>query len=459
MYKLPLKGTRILDLGSAWAVPIATKPLALLGAEVIHIESCQRPDISRFGTHVDNETTGSFWETGGRHHSINLSKLGITLDLTKEAGVQIFRELVKVSDVVAENFSPRVMKNLGLDYHSLRELKPDIIMLSSSAFGHTGPWANYVGWGMSLEPISGISHLTGYTDRPPNKSTIPYTDVPAALHATFAILAALYHRRKTGQGQFIDLSQYEVAVQQSGEALMDYVLNHRIEGRMGNRHSSMAPHGVYRCQGNDKWVAISVSSDAEWQALCEAMGNPPWTEEERFWDALSRWRNQDELDGLIEKWTMTKDHREAMHTLQKAGVPAGAVFTSKELLLDPHLKERGFFHLITHPQLPGMERVGMRPIPGLPWKMSGTIELDLHPAATLGQHNEYVLIELLGFSKERIADLTEKGVIGTAPLAEEAPPGSMPTVPLSLMKELGYIEEYDDDFMDILGLKERGDDE
>lgn len=448
---LPLSGIRVLDLGSAWAVPIAIRYLAILGAEVIRIESCARPDISRFGTHAENTTQGRFWETGARFNHINVNKKDITIDLSMPKGVALFKELVKVSDVIAENFSPRVMRNLGLHYEVLRDIKPDIIMLSSSGFGASGPWAHYGAWGMGMEPTAGISHLTGYIDGPPMKAGIPYTDIISSVHGTLAILIALEYRRRTGRGQWIDLSQNEAAVQQIGEAIMDYTMNGRIQGRMGNRHPSMAPHGIYRCRGNDKWVVISVSSEEEWKALCDALGDPSWSREQRFRDGLSRWRHQEELDRLIEEWTISRDHHEVMHTLQQAGVPAGAVLTPKEILLDPHLRERGYIHKLTHPRLEGMELLGTRPYLGMPWRMSRT-PLSLERSPLFGEHNGYAFAELLGMTQEEMAELEREGVIGNRPLADEPTYWGAATVPLPVLKELGYIEEWDENYHEILGL-------
>lgn len=451
MAPLPLQGIRVLDLGSAWAIPIATRYLALLGAEVIHIESCARPDISRFGMHAENSIEGRFWETGMRHNLINVNKKAITLDLGMPSGVRVFKELVKVSDVVAENYSPRVLKNLGLDYPVLREVRPDIIMISSSGFGGTGPWAYYGAWGMGMEPTAGISHLTGYVDGPPLKSLVPYTDIVSSVHASFALLMALDYRRRTGKGQWIDLSQNEAAAQQIGEAIMDYTMNGRVQMRMGNRHPSMAPHGIYRCQGNDKWVVIAISSDEEWRALCDALGNPPWTKEERFCDALSRWHHQEELDELIEGWTSERDHYEVMRILQRAGVPAGAVLTPKEIWLDPHLRERGCFPMLSHPKLEGMEHVGKRPYLGMPWRMSKT-EIFFERSPLFAEHNHYALGELLGMSAEEIAELEREGVIGNRPLTDEPTFWGAMTVPYPILKELGRIESWDEDYRQILGL-------
>lgn len=451
MSQLPLEGIRVLDLGTMWAMPLATRQLAFLGAEVITIESCKRINLTRFGTHVENDPAGQYWNTSGRFNSVCLNKRGITLDLSIGEGREIFKKLVKISDVVTENYAPRVMKNLGLDYAILKELNPGIIMVSSSGFGHTGPWKDYRSYAMNLGPLAGYSELTGYPGGAPIKFHGMAADVDAALHASLAILAALEYRRRTGKGQWVDLAQYETAIQYLGGPIIDYVVNGRLQARMGNRSTCMVPHGCYRCQGDDKWVVIAVSSEAEWIRLCQAMGNPSLAGGEKFRDVASRRQNQDELDKLIEAWTITQNHYEVMHVLQKAGIPAGAVLNAKELLLDPHLKERGYFQRVVHPKLEGLEHLGTRIYPGLPWETSRASVGPLKPAPTLGQDNEYVLAGLLGMSDEKINELRQQGVIGNEP--EGLAPAATPLVlPLAQQKEEGTIQEYDENYKEILGL-------
>jgi len=447
MAGMPLEGIRITDIGTALAIPVATKFLADYGAEVIKVESFSHLDSARVGPYTDNEIGEKYWERGVPYMTANANKLDIALDLNKPRGKEIFKELVRRSDVVTENFPPRVMKNFGLDYPVLKEVKPDLIMISSSGYGQTGPWMNYGAYGWGLEPMSGISQVTGYQEGLPLRSSIPYNDYLGAMNAVVLIMAALEYRRNTGKGMYIDFSQYEVGVFAVGETILDYSMNQRVQTRMGNRHPSMAPHGCYRCSGNDKWVVIAVSSDEEWQALCQAMGNPAWAKDEKFADALSRWKNQDELDRLIEEWTTTQDHYEVMRVLQAAGVPAGAVLNGKEQALDPHLKERDYYWVHKHPV------VGTRALAG-PWsKLSKTPAIMRMPPPTLGQHNEQVLSELLGMSKEEIAELASEGIISTKPVGEaELPPGYMPVMPIALGMEAGLISEYDENYREILGL-------
>jgi len=410
MLGLPLEGIRVIDLTQVWSGPYATNLLTNLGAEVIKIEAIQRLDPWRGGsTQVDREKP---WEWSPLWNSVNLDKLDIALDLSRPKGVEIFKRMVKVGDVVAENFTPRVMKNFGIDYPVLKEVNPRIIMISLPAYGSTGPWRDYVGFAFSIEQMSGIPQLTGYPDGPPEMTGTAFSDPIAGVNGMIAIMMALLYRQMTGKGQYIDLSQVEAMTCTVGDAIVDYTMNKRVQRRRGNRHPFMAPHGYYRCKGDDLWVAIAVSSDEEWKSFSKAIGNPPWTREERFADSLGRWSNQDELDELVEEWTIQHDHYEVMNTLQKAGIAAGAVLTSAELLADPHLKDRGTFQMIdraivgTHPY----------PVPSAPFRLSKSHMTIRRPAPLLGEHNDYVLRELLGMSNEEIQSLVDEQIIGTEPL-------------------------------------------
>ena len=409
MTRLLLEGVRVLDLTMAYAGPIGTRVWADMGAEVIKVESVQRIDMpTRVISYPENEPGEEPWNRGGYFHRLNVNKYGITLDLTNPKGVEVFKRLVKISDVVSENYSPRTMKNFGLDYPVLKEIKPDIIMVSMSGFGQTGPERDYLAYVPVME-AAGLSSITGFPDGIPMPTGTGYGDWLLGMAGAAAVLAALLYRRRTGKGQHIDVSGREAVITHIGEAVLDYTMNGKVWGRMGNRHPSMAPHGCYRSKDKEEHITIAVSSDEEWQALCNAMGNPPWTKEERFSTALSRWQNQDELDGLIEEWTTKHHHYEAMHILQQAGVPAGAVLNPKGVLLDPQLLERRFFQVIDH-----APEVGKRPQPmQMPAKFSESDGGRLRSAPRVGEHNEYILGELLGLSREELASLEEEKVIGT----------------------------------------------
>ena len=302
MTALPLSGIRIIEPGQVWALPYAITPLAAYGAEIIKVESTVRPDSSRGGPQPDNRLGPQPWDDGGAYHEVNRNKLGIALNLNTGRGKELFKELVSISDVVAQNFPPRVMRNFGLDYPNLKKVKPDIIVLDSTAYGSTGAWQNYIGYGSSLQAVTGLTYLTGYRDGGPVQGGILYNDILGALTATYAILLAVAHRERTGQGQWIDLSQYEAGVVQLGEAFMDYTMNGRVPTRRGNGHPSFAPYGLYSCAGDDAWVAITVTSDAEWANFRNAVAEE-WAEAPELETVAGRLDQAGRLDKKITEWT------------------------------------------------------------------------------------------------------------------------------------------------------------
>jgi crotonobetainyl-CoA:carnitine CoA-transferase CaiB-like acyl-CoA transferase len=413
-----LYGTRVLDLTRVWSGPLAGRILADLGAEVIHIvgrgtipsDEISPETAQMMGIFPENDPGERPWDRRSQDNDFNRNKLGMTLELNTVEGIALFKRLVKISDVVLENFSPRVMSNFGLDYPVLKEINPGIILCSLPGFGLTGPYRDYVSYGTNLDPFSGLASLMGYPGEGAHLSGNAYPDPAAALHAIGAILTALFHKLRTGQGQPVDLSQAESATCLIGETVLGYALNGKIPSRMGNRHPVHAPQGCYRCKGEDQWVVIAVSSDWEWEALCRVLGHPEWIKDDQYSDPDNRRKNQNELDERINVWTTQHTHYEVMHLLQQAGVPAGAVLDAAGLLADEHLREREFFLEINHPE------TGPRKYCGLPIKFSGSSEPPKRPAPGLGQHNHYILGELLGLSTEEITRLEEKNIIGTRPI-------------------------------------------
>ena len=414
----------MIDLSQIFAGPYATKLLADVGAEIIRVECVARS--GRGGVLPRMKPGGAFGgcfpggDTGERaynrfayYNEVNRNKYAITLDLTKQPGVEVFKKLVRVSDVVVENFTPRVMKNFGLDYPVLKEIDPRIIVISLSGYGQDGPYRDYVTYGEGIEAMVGLSKLTAYPGGEPLKPGVAYADATSGLHGAFAILAALRYRRVTGRGQYIDLAMREAVAPLVGEAVVDYVMNRRVASPTGNRNLSMAPHGCYRSRGKDAWLAIAISSDEEWRSFCQVMGNPPWTKEERFATLSGRLASQGELDVFIEEWTAQYSHIELMNMLQRAGVKAGAVLNTEELVNDPHLAGRGFFEELSHPE------AGTHIYPGVSWKMSKTPGRLRLPAPCFGEHNRYVFGELLGMSGEEILMLAEEGVTSSEPLPFE----------------------------------------
>ena len=325
----PLAGVRVIEMGQLIAIPYAMKLLADMGAQVIRLESCQRLESYRSDSLYRNDVEGEFWNRAANFYEQNRNKLGITLDLSQPRGLQILRELVAVSDVFAENFTPRVIRNFRLEYEDLRGIKPDIIMVSSTGYGYDGPWANFGATGPATEGASGLAYMTGYKDGGPVMSEIPYTDYTGGEHTVFAVMAALMHRLRTGEGQFIDVSQTQTASATVPEALLDYTVNGQVRPPMGNEDPVMAPHGCYPCRGDDRWCVIAVGSDEEWTALCQALERPRWLADPRFAGPLSRRHHGEVLDQYIAEATRDWDSHRLMDALQSRGVPAGAVLDSK----------------------------------------------------------------------------------------------------------------------------------
>jgi len=399
-----LEGVRVADFCWLWAGSYATSLLGFLGAEVIKIESMARLDSTRVMTLTIGESFGGGVDQSPVFNSINLNKLSVRLNLKRPEAVALAKSIIGISDVVSENMRPGAMDRLGLGYEALRQVKPDIVMLSSSAFGSQGPLRRYGGYAPGFACYSGLAHLTGYADSPPNPMT-GSTDLMSATTSAFAIVAALNHRQQTGRGQHIDLSSVESQAVFTGDALMDYIMNGRVQSRDGNRDRIMAPHNCYRCKGDDKWVSIAIATDDEWQAFCSAAGHPEWADDERFSDAYTRHVNQAELDGLVTAWTVNHTHYEVMEILQEAGVAAVPSFSNQEIFGDPHFKARGLAAEVDHPAM------GRQVVFGPPWRLSETPARVERSAPLIGEHNEYVFGDLLGMSTAEMQRLVEAEII------------------------------------------------
>ena len=402
--KLALENVRVVDLTRAWAGPYATSLLADMGAEVIKIENDVYPDVFRAqGSEVDSSSSHPE-ETSPWFHTVNRKKLSLSLDLSKPEGKQTFKELVAISDVVLENFSTRVMPNLGLSYQDLRQVRPDLVMVSMPAFGNSGPYKDFVGYGEPMELMGGLAMLTGYEgDSTPIRMGVAYSDCLASYHAVIAVLWGLLHRNHTGGGQHFDVSHFEAVARTIGEGVLAYGMNGEQPSFRGNRSRWIAPHGCYPCAGEDKWVAIVAQSASEWEALCRIMGQPRLADDPRFATLAARKDHEQELDQLISLWTRTMGHIEAMHHLQQAGITAGAVLSPDELVKDPHLAHRGFFEEEDHPV------TGKHLVPGPSFKFSRTQGRTSMPTPLFGQHSEHVLRDLLGkLATETVRLKTEK---------------------------------------------------
>lgn len=423
--RLPLAGVRVVDMTVVWSGTFATMLLADLGAEVIRVESTRfapygtrgvvtRPSPALLQTR-GLMTTGYPGRQAGERpwnriamfnvHARN--KLSMTADYMQPKGLDLVKRLIARSDMFIENNACGVVEGLGLGYEELKKVKPDIIMVSMPGFGSSGPYRNRVALGRHLECTAGHTLLRGYRDADPTWTTEVYhCDASAGATAAFAALVALHHRNHTGQGQFIDVAQVETIIPQLGEFIMDYSMNGRTQETLGNRHPWAAPCGVYPCRGEDRWVAITVFTDEEWQGLCKAMGYPAWTAAERFESRLGRWNNQDELDALIADWTRERENYDLMRLLQAEGVASGPVMDERDCYGDPHLREREFFEPVSHPEC------GTHLYPGASWKLSETPCRIRKPPCRLGEDNEYVYKSLLGVSDEEYAELQREGHIG-----------------------------------------------
>ena len=439
---LPLSGVRIIEPGQVWALPYAISPLAAYGAEVIKVESAVRPDSSRGSPQPDSQVGDQPWNNGGMYHEANRNKLGISLDLNTDRGKELFKELVSVSDVVAQNFPPRVMRNFGLDYPELRKIKPDIIVLDSTAYGSSGPWENYIGYGSSLQAVTGLTYLTGYEDSGPVQGGILFNDTLGALNATYAILLALAHRERTGEGQWIDLSQYEAGVAHLGEAFMEYEMNGVAPTRRGNSHPDHAPYGLYPCAGDDGWVSITVTSDAEWANFVRAVGEA-WASNRDWETAESRLSQRKSLDEAIGRWTSDKDKHEVMHLLQSGGVACGAVYNTRDIATDEHHADRGFFEISQHP-----EPVGPRPHSAPLFGLTGVDRPPDRLAPRFGEANRKVFQELLGRTDQEYDELMDQQVISDVPVN----PGVTPPPDPEGLLSMGFLAERDLEYKSRLGI-------
>jgi crotonobetainyl-CoA:carnitine CoA-transferase CaiB-like acyl-CoA transferase len=400
----PLSGVRVLDFSWVWAGPFCTLQLAYLGAKVIRVESSKRLCATRCLPPFLEDKPGP--NRAGPFNQWNHNKLSIELNLARKEAVEIACELVRGCDVAVENFGPGVIDRMGLGYDVLRQHKPDLIMISMTGYGRKGPYSRFVSYGPQLSAQSGLLSVTGYPGDRPREAAVAYSDPAGGLFAAYLMAAALIHRKRTGAGQYIDFSMLEVLEMVLPEMLLEYAMSGRDPGFVGNRDSSMCPHNCYKALGgDDAWVTIAVGSEVEWRALCVAMGRPSMADEPRFATAQMRKRNEDELDGIISQWTGLSDRWETTRILQGRGVAAFPSFNNKDVAEDPHLGERGFLANPEHAE-------GGRLIePGIPWHMSGTPCSVRRASPVLGCDTEDVMTRLLGYSRDKIADLRRREIV------------------------------------------------
>lgn len=403
----PLEGIRVLDFCWVVAGPYACMLLANLGAEVIKVEGHNRTDLMRRSVIwplYEPEPIEIPMNQGILYNYANRDKKSITLDLSRPEALTLAKGLVAISDVVVDNMRPDAMIKMGLGYEELRKIKPDIIVASSSSRGHVGPEKSYLGFAVIHQSVGGLAYLTGYPDDHPSHGTPVDADVMNATNLAFALLTAIYHRACTGEGQFIDYSQCEGCSSLIGEQLLGYAMTSRIPERMGNAHPVYAPHSVYRCWGVDRWLALEVHTDEEFKALARIIGQPELASDPRFGHMASRKQNEPALDQLIENWTHQRDRDWMVEEFCLAGIAAAPVRDEKDLYADRHLRARLAFVKVDHPE------VGELEFAGAPWEIDGSI-MNMTPAPLLGEHNQYVLQDLLGLSEDEIGILRANGVI------------------------------------------------
>jgi benzylsuccinate CoA-transferase BbsF subunit len=397
MTRQALEGVKVADFCWALAGPLSTKVLADHGAEVIKIEGGnQRIDNQRVTMPFKDDIFGV--DRAAVFNPHNTSKRSVAMNLAHPKGVELAKKLVAWADIVTENFAGGAMDRMGLGYEELQKVNPNIIMLSTSVQGQTGPHAGLSGFGPHLAAMSGLQHITGWPDRPATDIEV-YTDFITSRFVVPSLIAALLYRRRTGKGQYIDASQYEMALQFMTPLILDKIVNNRVAGRMGNRHPDAAPHAAYRCRGEDRWCAISVFTDEEWTGFCEVIANPAWTRDSKFQTLAGRQANEDELNSFVETWTNEHTAEEVMERMQAAGVAAGVLKTIEDLMeYDPQLAHRHHYWKLDHPE------IGEYVAWGPPYKLSKS-PAELRSAPLLGEHNEFAMKDILGMTDEEVVEL------------------------------------------------------
>ena len=385
----PLSGVRVADFSWIIAGPTATRHLALMGAEVIKVGSARRPDPS---------TRGSAFQV------YNQSKRYAAMNLSQQRGKELALDLVGLCDVVVENYAAGVFERLGLGYDTLSQVKPDVIMIASSGTGHSGPDRDYVAYGSLLQHYTGWNSISGYPDQDPIKGGL-WADPWVGMELAMITLAALNHRTESGTGQYVDFSMAEALSASLPEALLEYQMTGEEPEPIGNQDRLAAPHGLYKCRGEDRWIAIEVYHEGDWQALCSAIGRTDFMEDPGLSTPDGRRSREQELDAAISEWTAQFDEWDAFERLQKASVPCGPSLDMGRLHSERHLNEGGYLTPVEYPD--GSERV----LPTLPWRFDGQATQEVRPAPTLGQDSDYVYRELLGLGVDEIAELTESQVI------------------------------------------------
>jgi crotonobetainyl-CoA:carnitine CoA-transferase CaiB-like acyl-CoA transferase len=397
-----LEDLKVVDFGWAIAAPVICWYLATHGATVVRVETSTRPDVYRVSAPYKDNKPGL--NRAGFFAYPNVNKLSIALNMNLPQGIELAKKLGAWADVVVDNFRVGPMEKWGLGYEDLKKVKPDIIMVRTTNQGLTGPHNTHPGWGWQLVGLSGISNLAGWPDLEPLSFGMPYTDVIAPRFGVAALMAALIHRKKTGKGQLIDLSQLETALQFISPAMLNYFANQENDKRTGNASPYAAPHRVYRCKGQDRWCAITVLTETEWKDFCHVIGRPQLSEDRKFATLSDRKKNEEELNQIVEAWTVQFPPEEVADRMQAARVPCGIVQNAQDVFGDEQLRQRNYFWTLDHTEMGPYAHMGQ------PFGLSETPARPRMPAPCLGEHNEYVCTKLLGMPDEEFLELLTLGL-------------------------------------------------
>jgi benzylsuccinate CoA-transferase BbsF subunit len=408
MDKKPFEGVKLVQLCWAGVGVYTCNYLSHYGATTIRVETASRPDpVRQFAPYAPTNKPG---EPVGLERSAFYSithtapEMDISLNFKKPEAIEIFKKLVAWADVVAEGFPAGVMDKLGLDYEGLKKVNPQIIMFRTCGYGHTGPMADQPGFGSILTAVTMMDNIVGWPDRPPVPPSTYYTDQLSPMYASLAIMAALDYRRRTGKGQYIDHAQIEAGLNYMTPLILDYQVNHREMALKGNKSDHAAPHGIYRCKGNDRWAAIAVETDGEWQSFVKAIGSPKWAQDKKYATAAGRLKNSDKLDKLVAEWTVNYPPEAVEEMLQQAGVGAGVVASAKDIDEDPQMNYYNFYREFEHPYMGKLRYYHPAAI-----KLSA-VETAMKRPVLIGEHNEYICTSILGMPREEYGNLWQKGI-------------------------------------------------
>lgn len=406
MTKQVFEGIKVCDFSWVGVGPQVGRELALHGATVVRVESHRRPDTLRVMPPFKDFEPGI--NRSGFGCAFNTQKLGMSLDYSTPRGQEVARRLIGWADVVTDSMTPGSLARWGLDYHSVVKFKPDVIYCSTCQMGQEGPYSDFGGYGAFGAAYAGFSHILGYPDRTPLTLYNNYSDFVAPWYLTIALIGALLHRRKTGRGMFLDQSQIEAGVTMLSPMMLDFTVNGHVAGRVGNHDAGVCPHSAYPCRGDDRWMVIAARTEDDWRELCRVIGEPNWTREPRFATQAARKENEEELDRLVGVWTVGRTPEEATAALQSAGVPAAPMLTSgKGIVNDRQAVHREAFRWLEHTEIGSM----LYTTPS--YRLSATPARVSKAAPCLGEDNEYVYKEILGYSDDEIAELLVEGVITT----------------------------------------------